>query len=61
VGWKRCLGPSAAARAVLDIGLDVLDDLLEDDVDARAPFMTLAGGVAELVAAVRAVLDRDGW
>ena len=60
VGWKRRLAPSPAVRAVLDLGLDVLDDLLEDDVDARAPFMALAGGVAEIGAAVRTVRDREG-
>jgi len=59
VGWKRCLGALPAVRAVLDLGLDVLEHLLEDDVDARAPFMALAGGVAEIGAAVRAVLERE--
>ena len=47
-------GLAVAVRAVLDLGVVVLDDLLEDDVDAGAPLVVGGLGAGQLLAAVPA-------
>ena len=47
-------GLAVAVRAVPDLGVVVLDDLLEDDVDAGAPLVVGRLGAGQLLAAVLA-------
>ena len=50
-------GLGAAARAALDLGVDMVLDGLEDDIDQGAPFVARAGGAGEVGAAAPALLD----
>ena len=57
VGREASLERGAADRALLDLGVDMLDRLLEQDIDVRSPLMTLAGRLAQILATVIAKLD----
>jgi hypothetical protein len=51
-------GLDAALRARLDLGIDVRDDLLEDDVDLGAPIVALTGDLVQILAALLAEVNR---
>ena len=51
------LGP--AARAALDLGIGMVLDGLEDDIDQGAAFVAAGIGAGEILAAVAALLDDD--
>ena len=50
-------GLGAAVRAGLDLSVHVAEDLLEDDVDLGAPFVTVGAGLAQILPAFLAGAD----
>ncbi len=54
---ERPSGHGGAMRAGLDLGIDVRDELLEDDVDLGAPFVALDWGLVQILAACLAEAD----
>ena len=59
VGGEGGAGVGVAARAVLALGVEGGEGLLEDDVDTGATLGGVAFDVAQVLAAARAVLDGD--
>jgi hypothetical protein len=58
---KRAMGWFSADRAGLDFGVDVSDDLLEDDVDLGSPLVLLARDIPEIFAVVGAKTKFDDF
>ena len=56
---EACARLGVAARAVLDLCVGVTHDLLEHDVDQRAPLVACAGGVGEVFATALARIDGE--
>ena len=54
---ERSSGLGAAMRAALDLGIDVRDDLFEDDVDLGAPFVPFTANLVQILTALLAEAD----
>lgn len=58
---ERCDGPCVALRTILDLGIHVAEDFLEDDVDLGASLVSLRGDLAQIFPAVLAKADRGDF